>query len=101
MISLSCGLDEAGRGPGAGPLVVSPWAATHSQAELASLLGVTDSKILNSDKRLSLLASLNIFPKKLTSSFVYSSPFYFCLEVVEVETIEVHNILKSTYLAFS
>lgn len=48
---LEIGIDEAGRGPVIGPLVVCSVAIPHSDVKLLSDVGVKDSKDLSADKR--------------------------------------------------
>tara|TARA_B100000902_G_scaffold160459_2_gene156156 strand:- start:9137 stop:9865 length:729 start_codon:yes stop_codon:yes gene_type:complete len=48
------GVDEAGRGPVIGPLVVASLAIPESEIEILSEFGVNDSKVLSATKRLEI-----------------------------------------------
>jgi ribonuclease HII len=56
---LICGIDEAGRGPVLGPMVISGVCINHDQLESLSCLGVKDSKKLSQSKRKSLSIKIN------------------------------------------
>lgn len=83
--SFVCGVDEAGRGPLAGPVC----AATVIFAPDTELDGVNDSKKLSEKKREALFDV--ICQKALAYSIAFAS----------VEEIEEHNILNATYLAMN
>lgn len=52
------GIDEAGRGPVIGPLVVAGVKATKEGYEKLKLLGITDSKLLKKEKREELFSKI-------------------------------------------
>jgi len=56
---LICGIDEAGRGPVLGPMVISGVCINNDQLESLSRLGVKDSKKLSQSKRKSLSIKIN------------------------------------------
>ena len=56
---LICGIDEAGRGPVLGPLVISGVCINYDQLESLSHLGVKDSKKLSRTKRTTLSKNIN------------------------------------------
>ena len=56
---LICGIDEAGRGPVLGPMVISGVCINNDQTDLLSQLGVKDSKKLSQKKRKSLTEKIN------------------------------------------
>ena len=56
---LICGIDEAGRGPVLGPMVISGVCTNYDQLESLSRLGVKDSKKLSHSKRKSLSIKIN------------------------------------------
>ncbi len=80
-----CGVDEAGRGPLAGPVC----AAAVILPEDCQIEGLNDSKKLSEKKREEL------FPLILEKALSYSIAF------ASVEEIEEHNILNATYLAMN
>ena len=82
-ITLLCGVDEAGRGPLAGPVCA---AAVILRPEV-EILGVTDSKKI-SEKRRELLFD-EICEKALAFGIAFAS----------VEEIEEHNILQADFIA--
>ena len=47
---LSCGIDEAGRGPLIGPLVIAGVLVDHEETEALRKMGVKDSKLLSKEK---------------------------------------------------
>ncbi len=83
--SFVCGVDEAGRGPLAGPVC----AAAVIFAPDTELDGVNDSKKLSEKKREAL------FDVICQKAVAYSVAF------ASVEEIEEHNILNATYLAMN
>lgn len=80
---LVCGVDEAGRGPLAGPVCA---AAVILNEEIE---GLNDSKKLSEKKREALFDEIK--EKALSYSIAFAS----------VEEIEEHNILNATYLAMN
>ena len=78
-----CGVDEAGRGPLAGPVCA---AAVSLNQELE---GLNDSKKLTEKKREEL------FP------IIKEKALSYCIAFATVEEIEEHNILNATYLAMN
>ena len=54
VLMLTCGIDEAGRGPLIGPMVVAGVLAGYESADKFKSLGVRDSKLLSHKKRLLL-----------------------------------------------
>ncbi len=79
---LICGIDEAGRGPLAGPLVV---AAAVSEGDFR-IDGVRDSKKLSAKQREELF-------EKIVSSVIE-----FSCEIIQPDIIDGINILKATML---
>lgn len=80
-----CGVDEAGRGPLAGPVC----AAAIILPENADILGLNDSKKLSEKKREAL------FPIVCEKAVAYSIAY------ATVEEIEEYNILNATFLAMN
>ena len=80
-----CGIDEAGRGPLAGPVVA---AAVLLRPGATPLAGITDSKVLSADRRAELAAALIANPAVEWS-----------LGVAEADEIDSLNILRATHLA--
>lgn len=78
-----CGVDEAGRGPLAGPVC----AAAVILPDGAELPGLNDSKKLSEKKREAL------FPQITELAVAY------CVAYATVEEIEQYNILNATFLA--
>ena len=76
------GVDEAGRGPLAGPLVV----AACILPEKLFIEGVDDSKKLTPAKRQALYAQITSHPKLL-----------YAIEVIEPTQIDEINILQATF----
>ena len=83
--SLVCGVDEAGRGPLAGPVC----AAAVILPEDCEIPGLNDSKKLTEKKREQL------FDVIIEKAVAYSVAF------ATVEEIEEHNILNATYMAMN
>ena len=81
-MKITCGVDEAGRGPLAGPVVAAAviLPANHN------IIGLNDSKKLTVKKR-------NIFFKQISHSAEVS------IGIVSHRTIDKINILNATYLA--
>lgn len=80
-----CGVDEAGRGPLAGPVCAA-----------AVILPIdTEIKGLNDSKKLSEKKREELFPVIKEKAIGYSIAF------ASVEEIEEHNILNATYLAMN
>ncbi|MBI4154408.1 ribonuclease HII, partial [Candidatus Woesearchaeota archaeon] len=48
---MTCGIDEAGRGPMIGPMVISGASFDEQAREKLKLLGVKDSKLLSAKRR--------------------------------------------------
>ena len=82
-VNLICGIDEAGRGPLAGPVC----AAAVILPEHLEIPGLTDSKKLTDKKRREL------FPVIKEQAIAYGIGFAFEKEIDEI------NILQATYLA--
>lgn len=81
---LICGVDEAGRGPLAGPVVAA--ACILKKAHLFN--GINDSKLLTSLKRKSLFETITTHPELL-----------FGIGIVDADVIDKINILQATLLA--
>jgi ribonuclease HII len=84
-----CGLDEAGRGPLAGPVVCSAviLPRLESDSDFQEFQGIDDSKKLSSKKREKLYASLIENPK-----------VHIGIGIVSEQIIDRINILKATHL---
>ncbi len=80
-----CGVDEAGRGPLAGPVC----AAAVILPEGCEIAGLNDSK------KLTERARERLFP------IIMEKALAFCVAYASVEEIEEHNILNATYLAMN
>ncbi|MEN9360920.1 MAG: hypothetical protein RL095_2455 [Verrucomicrobiota bacterium] len=80
-----CGIDEAGRGPLAGPVVA---AAVILRPGARPLPGITDSKALGPERRAELAAALIADPAVEWS-----------LGIAEADEIDALNILRATHLA--
>lgn len=80
-----CGVDEAGRGPLAGPV----YAAAVILSPDRPIEGVNDSKKLSEKKREALF------------DVICEQAVAFCIASASVEEIEEHNILNATYLAMT
>ena len=83
--SLVCGVDEAGRGPLAGPVC----AAAVILPTDVEIEGLNDSKKLTEKKREAL------FPEIIRLATAY------CIAYAGVEEIEEHNILGATFIAMN
>ncbi|HPS65023.1 MAG TPA: ribonuclease HII [Ignavibacteria bacterium] len=77
---LICGIDEAGRGPLAGPVVVAGTVFEDTDF----IAGVKDSKALSEKKREELF------------DIIISKAADFCIEVIGVDVIDKTNILQAT-----
>lgn len=80
-----CGVDEAGRGPLAGPV----YAAAVVLSPDRPIEGLNDSKKLSEKKREALYA------------FIIERAESYCIASASVEEIEKYNILGATYLAMT
>ena len=80
-----CGVDEAGRGPLAGPVC----AAAVILPEDCEIEGVNDSKKLSEKKREQIF---DVIKQKAVA---------YCVAFSSVEEIEEHNILNATFLAMN
>jgi ribonuclease HII len=83
MQHLECGIDEAGRGPLAGPV----YAAAVILNPLSPIEGLADSKTLSAKQRERLAAQ------------IISSALDYCVASASVEEIDSINILQATMLA--
>lgn len=83
--SLICGVDEAGRGPLAGPV----YAAACILPEGLEIEGLNDSKKLSEKKREALY------------DIIIENAIDYCVATASVEEIEEYNILNATYLAMT
>ncbi len=83
LAGIACGIDEAGRGPLAGPVVAAAIVLDHSRRPPK---GINDSKKLNAEKREEL------YYKLMESAQVGVGE-------ATVEEIDRHNILQATLLA--
>jgi len=82
---LICGVDEAGRGPLAGPV----YAAAVILSPEYPIIGLNDSKKLSEKKREALY------------DIILEEAVDYCIASASVEEIETYNILGATYLAMS
>ena len=80
-----CGVDEAGRGPLAGPV----YAAAVILSPENPITGLNDSKKLSEKKREALFG------------IIIEEAVAYCIASASVEEIETYNILGATYLAMS
>ena len=80
-----CGVDEAGRGPLAGPV----YAAAVILSPEYPIVGLNDSKKLSEKKREALF------------DIIIEEAVAYCIASASVEEIEKYNILGATYLAMS
>jgi ribonuclease HII len=81
-----CGIDEAGRGPLAGPVIAAAVVLDQRHAKRIAALGLDDSKKLSAAKREALFAAL---PEVAQIGVGQAS----------VEEIDALNILRATFLA--
>ncbi len=87
----SCGVDEAGRGALAGPIVAAAVVLPdeqHGMKGLTGLKGLTDSKMLSAKQR-----------ERLYSEITQSKDIIWAVGVVGVGVIDEINILQATMLA--
>jgi len=84
------GIDEAGRGPWAGPVVAGAAVLDRDRLEEGLIKGLDDSKKLTSARRDTLLELLTASPAATIS-----------VGVASVEEIDTLNILQATFLAMS
>ena len=84
-ISCFCGVDEAGRGPLAGPV----YAAAVILSPDNPIEGVNDSKKLSEKKR------------EMLVDVICERAVAYCIASASVEEIEQYNILNATYLAMT
>jgi ribonuclease HII len=82
------GVDEAGRGPWAGPVVAAATVLSHVDLPEILLHGLDDSKKLSHPKRVHLFDALNA-----------SHAVRIGVGQASVEEIDAHNILQATYIA--
>lgn len=80
-----CGVDEAGRGPLAGPV----YAAAVILSPERPIVGLNDSKKLSEKKREALY------------DIILEEAVAYCIASASVQEIETYNILGATYLAMS
>ncbi len=68
------GIDEAWRGPWAGPIVVGGWMAESSLVPslVASLSGLTDSKLLTHEKRENLFSQIELLQHRSECQYAFS-----------------------------
>lgn len=83
--SLVCGVDEAGRGPLAGPV----YAAACVLPDGLIIEGLNDSKKISEKKRETLY------------DIIIENAVDYCVATASVEEIEEYNILNATYLAMT
>lgn len=83
-----CGIDEAGRGPLAGPVVAAAVILDQSCIPDALLTGLNDSKKLTARKREDLLHMLETCDAACIGT-----------GLADVAEIDAHNILRATYMA--
>ena len=86
---LICGVDEAGRGPWAGPVVAGAAVLNRETLSQALIEGLDDSKKLKAEKREALLLQLE------------QSDAILGIGVASAEEIDQMNILQATMLAMS
>jgi len=82
-LKLTCGVDEAGRGPLAGPV----YAAAVILDPKRRIRGLADSKVLNARQRESLAVTIKL------------SSLAWCVSSASVEEIDEINILRASLLA--
>jgi len=84
------GVDEAGRGPWAGPVVAATMVLERSEFPKSLLDHINDSKSLTQQKREKLFEALQTLQGKAC---------FFAAGQASVEEIDQYNILQATYLA--
>jgi len=84
------GIDEAGRGPWAGPVVAGAPVLDRDTLEQALVNGLDDSKKLTRAKRAALFEALAASPAAVTG-----------IGLASVEEIDTVNILQATHLAMA
>lgn len=87
-MDLTIGLDEAGRGPWAGPVYLGLCILTSQQEAFLKANGITDSKKLSENKRKTIY-------KLVKSNSLYSATFS-----LDVEEIDLLGIYKATIKGF-
>ncbi|MGC2857614.1 ribonuclease HII [Novispirillum sp. DQ9] len=85
-----CGVDEAGRGPLAGPVVAGAAILDRDRLPAALIAGLDDSKKLSAAKREALFALLHGCGAARLG-----------VGVASVEEIDRHNILRATHIAMA
>lgn len=85
-----CGIDEAGRGPLAGPVVAAAVILDQDRAPDALLHGLNDSKKLSARKREALLTILETCGAAVIG-----------IGQATVAEIDTHNILRATHMAMN
>jgi ribonuclease HII len=83
-----CGIDEAGRGPLAGPVVAAAVILHRDRVPEALLSGLNDSKKLSAARREALLLTLEECGAAVIG-----------VGQADVAEIDTHNILRATYMA--
>ncbi|MCZ6742573.1 MAG: ribonuclease HII [Alphaproteobacteria bacterium] len=86
-----CGIDEAGRGPWAGPVVAGAVILDRRRLDPALTRGLDDSKKLSATRREALFAALQAGARAGT--------VHLATAIASVEEIDRLNILEATYLA--
>lgn len=84
------GIDEAGRGPVIGDMIVAGVASTPSVFEDLALLGVRDSKLLSPSRRLTLYKA--IISRDTTIALVYIPPLK--IDQENLNTLEEMAVIK-------
>lgn len=84
------GIDEAGRGPWAGPVVAGAAVLDRDTLEDSLIKGLDDSKKLTLARREFLFEALTQSPAATVG-----------VGIASVEEIDIHNILQATFLAMS
>jgi ribonuclease HII len=83
-MALVCGIDEAGRGPVIGPLVMAGVIIEEGDSDKLRKLGVKDSKLLTPQKRKQLFVKIKGTVKKY--------------EILVIDPVEIDAALKSDHL---
>ncbi len=84
-----CGIDEAGRGPVIGPLVVTSFSVPEDKIDQINSLGVKDSKKINPKKRIQLSHEIlnlqgKVFFKIISPSFLNKEMKRYTLNEIEL-----------------